>query len=187
MSKIFIVRHGQDTDNLAGILNSRRDNELTEIGRRQAKDVAEKLRDSDIKVIFTSPLKRACETAQIIRTVLGINDIIIEDGLIEREFGILTGKPVEDIPKYADKIFRGDRVNYFLEVEGAEDFPTLLERARKVLKGIMERYPNENILIVSHSDIGKMLQAAYHGWTWEQELKTPYFDNTDIIELSEKK
>jgi broad specificity phosphatase PhoE len=186
MSKIFLVRHGQDTDNAAGILNGRRDSKLTELGREQARRVAEKLRDNEVQIIYASPLKRAYETARIIGAVLGIDEIITDEHLIEREFGVLTGKPVSDIPKYTDKTLLTDRVNYFLEVEGAENFPTLLERGGRVLQEIRQRHPSENILIITHGDIGKMIRAAYHGWNWEQGLKTPYFDNTGVLELSEK-
>ena len=105
---------------------------------------------------------------------------------MEREFGILTGKPVLDIPKYTDKILLSDRVNYFLEVDGAEDFPALLKRGQKILDEIRQKHPDRNVLIVTHGDIGKMIRAAYHRWTWEQGLKTPYFDNTGVLELSEK-
>ncbi len=185
MNKIFLVRHGQDTDNAAGILNGRRDTELTEFGREQARRVAEKLRGNDVRIIYTSPLKRAYETARIISVALGINEIIADGQLMEREFGILTGKLVSDIPKYAGKTLQTDRVNYFLEAEGAEDFSALLERGRKILREIQERYSNKNILIVTHGDTGKMIRAAYHGWDWEQGLKTPYFDNTGVLELSE--
>lgn len=186
MSKIFLVRHGQDTDNASGILNGRRDTELTELGREQARQVAKKLRDNNIQIIYASPLRRAYETARIIAEVLGIDEIVADAHLIERDFGILTGKPVVDISKYTDKIMSTDRVNYFLEVDGAEDFPTLLERGRKILQEIRERHPNRNVLIVTHGDIGKMIRSAYHGWTWEEGLKTPHFDNTGVLELSEK-
>lgn len=186
MSKIFLVRHGQDTDNAAGILNGRRDTELTELGRTQARQVAEKLRDNDVQIIYASPLKRAYETARIIAEILKIDEVVVDEHLIEREFGILTDKPVADVPKYTDKILSTDQVNYFLEIEGAEDFPTLLGRGRKILREILERHPNKNILIVSHGDIGKMIRAAYHGWTWEAGLKTPHFENTGVLELSEK-
>ncbi len=186
MRKIFLVRHGQDTDNAAHVLNGRRDTELTELGRRQAKEVAAKLRGANIQIIYTSPLKRAYETARIIATELGIDEVMADEHLVEREFGILTGKPWSDIPKYAKKIFRGDRVDYFLDTEGAEDFPTLLARGEKILEEIRERHPDESVLIVTHSDTGKMIRAAYHGWTWEEGIATPYFANTEVLELSGK-
>lgn len=73
-----------------------------------------------------------------------------------------------------------------MKVEGAEDFPTLLKRGKKILEEIKQRHPDKNVLIVTHGDIGKMIRAAYHGWTWEEGLKTPYFDNTGVMELSKK-
>ena len=187
MGKIFLVRHGQDMDNAAGILNGRRDTELTKLGCEQAKKVAEKLRDNNVQIVYTSPLMRAYETARIIATELGIDEVIADEHLIEREFGILTGKPVSDIPKYTDKILPTDRVNYFIEVEGAEDFPTLLKRGKKILDEIRQRHLDNNVLIVTHGDIGKMIRAAYNGWTWENGLKTSYFDNTEVLELSRNK
>lgn len=186
MSKIFLVRHGQDTDNAIGILNGRRDTELTELGYEQAKRVADKLKDNDIEIIYTSPLKRAYETAGIIATELKIQKIIVDENLIERDFGILTGKPVSDISKYSQKILPTEKVNYFLDVDGAENFPKLLERGKKILDELRKRYPNQSVLIVTHGDIGKMIRAAYHQWTWEDGLKTPYFDNTAVLELSDE-
>lgn len=104
MSKIFLVRHGQDTDNAVGILNGRRDTELTELGREQARQVAEKLRDNGVQIICASPLKRAYETARIIAEALKVDEVIVDKHLIERDFGILSGKPVSDIPKHTSKI-----------------------------------------------------------------------------------
>lgn len=186
MSKIFLVRHGQDTDNAAGILNGRRDTELTDLGREQAKKVAEKLCDNGIEIIYASPLKRTYETARIMATKLRIDEIFVDDYLMERDFGIMTGKPVSDIQKYSGKILKTEKVDYFLEAAGAEDFQSLLERGNKILNKIKKKYPNQNILIVTHGDIGKIIRAAYHGWTWEEGLETPYFGNTEVLELSGK-
>ena len=187
MSKIFLVRHGQDKDNANGILNGRRDKDLTELGKEQAKTVADKLKDNNIQVIYSSFLKRTFRTAEIIAKELDIDKIIIEEDLIERDFGILTGKPVVDILKYTDKIIKTDKVNYFLKVEGAEDFPTLFQRGRRVLEKVQNKHPDKNVLLVTSGDIGKIIRAAYHNWSWEEGLKAPYFDNTGILELSLEK
>lgn len=53
------------------------------------------------------------------------------------------------------------------------------------MKIFLVRHPGDNILLVTHGDIGKIIRAAFYGWSWEEGLKTPYFDNTDVIELSE--
>ncbi len=186
MAKIFLVRHGQDEDNANGILNGRRDKDLTELGEQQAITVAEKLKDNNISIIYSSPLKRAYKTAKIIAKELGVSEILVDKDLIERDFGLLTGKPVSDIIKYTDKIIFSDGVNYFLEIERSEDFPTVFQRAKRFLQKIQQRYPNENVLIVTHGDVGKFIRSAYHNWSWEKGLKTPYFDNTEVIKLAKR-
>lgn len=182
---IFLVRHGQDTDNANKILNGRRDTDLTELGKKQARIVAQKLKNNQIQAIYSSPLRRAYETAKIIAEELGINKVVIDQRLIERDFGVLTGKKVDDIQKYADKILVADRINYFLEAEGAETFPILYERGKKIIREIQERHPESNILVVTHGDIGKMMRAAYYELSWEDGLKITYFDNAGILELQD--
>jgi broad specificity phosphatase PhoE len=180
---IYVVRHGQDEDNAAGLLNGHRDTPLTALGRAQATITAEKLLDHGITAVYSSPLKRAHETAAIIAETVGLNEVIVESDLIEREFGVMTGKPIADIPKYSKNNFQGDKVLYFLDPEGAELFPELLMRAKAVLHKIQTLHPTGNVVLVAHGDIGKMIRAAYHGWTWQRALDTPYLDNTGVLEL----
>lgn len=131
-------------------------------------------------------MKRAKKTAEIISEIISGPGPIVEPLLIERDFGILTGKPLSDIPNYATKTLQTDVVNYFLEVEGAEDFPTLYKRAEELLKKVMSNYQDENVLLVCHGDTGKMIRAAYHKWDWLAGLKTKYFDNSEILFLEDK-
>jgi len=131
-------------------------------------------------------LKRARKTAEIISKIINGPEPIVEPLLIERDFGILTGKPLSDIPKYATKTLQTDVVNYFLEVEGAEDFSALYQRADKLLKKVEDSYPDRNVLLVCHGDTGKMVRAAYHKWNWLDGLKTKYFDNSEVLFLEEQ-
>lgn len=186
-SNIYVVRHGQDEDNQAGILNGRRDKPLTELGRSQSANLADKLAGHKIQVVYSSPLKRAYETAKIIADKLDIKQIIVEPDLIEREFGVMTGTLVADIPKNSSNNLLGDKVIYFIDPEGAELFPDLFNRAKQALSKIQKAQPDKNILIVTHGDLGKMIRAAYHNWTWKDGLLTPYLDNTGVLELKPSK
>ncbi len=181
--KIFVVRHGQDQDNAVGILNGRRDTDLTNAGRKQARETAAKLKSYAIDIIYTSPLKRAYETARIIADKIGTDEIIVDEHLMEREYGILTGTRIDEIAKNAKKIFQSHGATYFIETDGAESYPKLMERARKILKEISKRHPEKNILIVSHSGIARMIRAIYHRRTWEEELKEPPISNAGVLEL----
>lgn len=183
---IFIARHGQDEDNATGTLNGHRDKPLTELGRQQARTAGQKLKDNEISVIYSSPSKRTLETARIIAKEIGLEGIIIEPDLKERDYGGLTGKPVADIPKYATKTLQTDGVLYFLDAPGAESFGENLLRAKRILKKVKDKHPNDNVLLVTHGDMGKMIRAAYHNWSIEQGLKTPFFDNSEVLELAPK-
>ncbi|CCW60191.1 unnamed protein product [Phytomonas sp. EM1] len=185
MAYIHVCRHGQDLDNAKGILNGHRNQPLSPLGEKQAQMTAEKIKQTGIKfsAIFTSPLQRAEQTAKILNEVIQVQ-VKVDDDLIERDFGALTGRPYSDIPKLAgDNILQGDRVLYFLEVDGCESFPCCYERAKRVLAGLDVKYSGQHVLLVCHGDIGKMLIAARKGITWREGIQLPYFENTEIISV----
>jgi broad specificity phosphatase PhoE len=186
MSKIILIRHGQDEDNHNKILNGHRDTKLTDLGREQARVVAEKLKDDNVEIILTSPLKRAVETANIISSELEILEVHTDELLKERDFGILTGKPLSDIPKLAKKVLPVNDVNYFIESDGAESFPNLYKRAQSFLDKVSREYSGKVVVAVTHGDMGKMIQAVYHNLTWEEGLRTPPFENTGVLHLRDK-
>jgi probable phosphoglycerate mutase len=185
--KIYIVRHGQDEDNASGILNGHRNSPLTELGREQALQLSNKIIDAKISFdkILCSPLQRAAETAQIIAINLEHFEPEKWDLLIERDFGVMTGKPANEIAeRCAPNIIETEKIIYFLTAEGAETFPDLILRAEKILAHLKEMNVH-NILLVTHGDIGKMLYAVYYKRDWQEVLKKFYFGNSDLLLLSE--
>ena len=89
--KLLLTRHGQTDWNVAGKIQGTTDIELNETGKIQAKETGKKLLNYDIDVIISSPLKRAKNTAEIIRGDRDI-EILLDDGLKERCFGEFEGK-----------------------------------------------------------------------------------------------
>ena len=131
MTTIYIARHGQNEDNARGILNGHRDLPLTDLGRQQARQLARHIKDRELvfDAVYASPLDRAFETAAIVATALGLAEPIVHDDLIERDFGIMTGKLAADIEEIcAPDIIKAENVTYFLHPDGAETFPELLAR-----------------------------------------------------------
>lgn len=136
--------------------------------------------------IYSSPLKRAYETAEIVSDELGMNEkpTVVKD-LIERDFGAMTGKPQADVKALcAPDILETDTITYFLNPEGAETFPELVERGNKVLEQVREAQPEGNALLVCHGDIGKMIYAAATGKPWQDVLRDFHFGNGELIEVS---
>lgn len=185
--EIYLARHGQNEDNLNGLINGHRDLPLTDVGLAQARELGElaNLQGLNFDAVYTSPLVRASITAEIVASVTASPLPVVLPELIERDFGILTGRPFGDIRKYATELLETDHILYFLEAEGAETFPDVLKRAYSVLKMMAEaREANgEKVLIVCHDGIGKMLYSAFHGVPWRRTLKEFKMGNTELIWL----
>ena len=242
MVKIYVARHGQDLDNAQGILNGHRNQTLTDLGRQQARDVARKMLEAGftlsspspssspttLSAIYSSPLIRARETAEIFLQILSraefneqstatsytspVNKtscikpnatvrVEVLNDLIERDFGIMTGLPASSILEKCgmDRVLSTDKVNYFLDPEGAETFPDLIARAKRLLSRIQQNFfsnvgdaamnvqisPSPSVLLVTHGDFGKMLYAAYYNLEWEHVLKQFHFGNSEVLLLAE--
>jgi probable phosphoglycerate mutase len=187
MLKIYIARHGQNVDNANGILNGHRDEPLTQKGVEQAEEVAKEIKDADLSFdhIYTSPLERAHQTAVIISKVAHGPTPIIEPGLIERDFGVMTGVEQSRVEELcAPDILKAEHITYFLNPEGAETFPDLLRRADNLLGKLQRSHNDGSILLVSHGDFGKMVYAAYYKLDWRQVLKQFHFGNSELLLLS---
>ena len=186
MTNIYLARHGQNEDNVNGILNGHRDLPLTELGREQARTTAAHIRDNKLSFdhIYCSPLSRAKETAEIICHELGWPEPIIHKGIIERDFGSMSGKPVASIVELcAPDIIQTDTITYFLSPDGAETFPELIARAQTVLDELRAQ-KSDSILLVTHGDFGKMLYAAYYDLDWQTVLTDFHFGNCELLLLS---
>ncbi len=187
MLKIYLARHGQNEDNANGVLNGHRDLPLTEIGMAQAREVAQKIKEAGLRfdVVLSSPLRRASVTAEIISEVNNFPQPKVVPGLIERDFGIMSGKlqsSIEDL--CAPDIIKTETVTYFLSPQGAETFPDLLERAKRLLSKIEKEYKDGSILLVTHGDFGKMIYAQYYGLDWKDVLTLFHFGNSELLLLS---
>ena len=188
MLSIYIARHGQNEDNVNGILNGHRDLPLTELGIEQAHQLADGIKEAGITfdAIYTSPLSRASKTAHIVAETIGAPEPEVLDDLIERDFGVMSGKSIADIEKLcAPDIIKTDTITYFLAPDGGETFPQLLARANRALKELQARHSDGSILAVCHGDLGKMLYAAYYGLDWQEVLTKFHFGNAELLLLDD--
>lgn len=186
MLNIYLARHGQNQDNADGILNGHRDHPLTEVGRGQARSLAQGIKDLGLSfdAIYASPLRRAYDTAAEVAATLDLAKPEIMQTLIERDFGCMTGQPVLSIEALcAPDIVKTSTITYFLSPEGAETFPQLVERARQALAEVRSRHARGSVLLVTHGDIGKMIYAAHYGLPWMDMLTTFHFGNGELLTL----
>lgn len=186
-AEIYIGRHGQNEDNVNGILNGHRDLPLTDIGREQGRQLGEGIKASGLTfdAVYSSPLIRAHETAEIAAEVAGLPEPVVMDLLIERDFGVMTGKPVDQVEELcAPDILKTDTITYMLSPEGSETFPQLKERGQKVLDAVRAKHVAGKVLLICHGDIGKMIYAAATGRDWKDVLLEFHFGNGELIDVS---
>jgi len=183
----YLVRHGQDQDNQNSILNGHRDTPLTSIGLEQANTLSNEIKKLNLKIdhVLSSPLKRAFKTASILSENLNLPSPVVEPLLIERDFGIMTGKKHADIlPMCEPNVLKTATVTYFLAPADSESFPDLLKRAKTLFAKLDERYQDSTLILVTHGDFGKMLYAHYYQLDWQQVLTDFHFGNSEMLKLS---
>jgi broad specificity phosphatase PhoE len=154
MNTIYLVRHGENRANLTKEFSYKTvDYSLTPKGVLQAQQTAELFQDKQIHEVYSSPLKRARETAEIIAQALNL-DVIVVEHFREVNVGALDGQASAESWAYHDQI-----VNDWFEsrhdsaFDGGEDYWTLLARMRQGLHAIVERKSGRNIVVVGHGGL----------------------------------
>lgn len=147
--KIYLIRHGQTTGDVEDRYGGAYDDELTDKGKAQAQELANKLSDSDIQIIFCSPLKRAQQTAEILKAKLGCEIKTINDLRERNKNGILTGMTKDEAKtKYPELV--EELKDYRSQIEGAESQDDFAERIKKAFTEIISNKNYSTIGIVTH-------------------------------------
>lgn len=167
---IYVVRHGQTDYNVEGRYGGRIDIPLNEEGRRQAEIVKELLKNIKFDLVFSSPLIRAYETANIIAD----SDIIKDDRLIERNNGDLEGKLKSEIKEIID--FNNPNFNKY-NIESITDFR---KRVYDFLNEITN-YKNKNILIVTHAGVGIYIRCYFEGEPIDNDYSKYKIKNCEVL------
>jgi len=150
---LFLIRHGQSQANAEERAEGWGSSPLSELGRQQAQAVAQRLAElNPFTALYTSPLRRALETAQIISLAVGLPPILL-DGLREINIGKLDGVPFSRIrTRYAHLGLRWIADDPTLRFPGGETPREHRERALRTLNEVIARHPgaDERVIVVSH-------------------------------------
>ncbi len=155
-----MLRHGQSEWNARQRWQGHGDPPLTELGRTQAREAAERLANAGIERIVSSDLLRASETASIVAARIGL--ATEQDARWrERDIGTWAGFTREEIElrwpaEYAH--FRSDDAH--ARPGGGESDAMLRARALEALAALRARYVGARVLVVTHRGIARMLAPA---------------------------
>ena len=93
---LWLARHGETAENADGRILGRRDPPLSPAGVAQAEGLAGRLRDVGIVAMWTSPLRRARETAEVVARVVGVEPVVLDD-LVESDRGDWEGRRIAEL------------------------------------------------------------------------------------------
>lgn len=153
---IFLVRHGEtDWNKSPKRFQGRKDIPLNQTGIHQAYCLAEYFKNLDIKYIFSSPLKRAYQTAQIINKFHSLPIFQYEE-LTEMNFGNWEGKTIEEIKQSYPSLWQLWQTHpEKVKIPNAETLEKLINRCTSILEKI-KKYPGGPKLVITH---GALLRA----------------------------
>lgn len=168
--EVYVFRHGETFDNRNRIFSGWRDSKITNVGKKQAGVLAEKLKDKQIDVCITSRLSRSIDTAMMALKGKKVR-FEVDDRIIERDYGKLSGtskiKNLEDNPVRAVK-YR--RFYDFAPPEG-ESMKMVKERVFEFCDELVKRVrkTKENVAISCHGNSMKMIRF--------------YFEKLDLVDV----
>jgi broad specificity phosphatase PhoE len=169
--KIYVARHGETTWNAEGRIQGRSDPDLSLKGYEQSLALLEHLKDQPVSAIYTSTLKRSILTATPIAQHLGL-PIQRESEMDEIAFGILEGRSflnMDEEVKAEWEQFRDHRLTY--HIPGAENYTDVSNRVRPFKERILRQHEGQEILIVGHRGVNRMLLGLLLELSLEEAVK----------------
>ncbi len=180
MTKLVLLRHGESQWNLENRFTGWTDVPLSEKGIQEAREAGEKLKGYKFDRAFTSVLKRAIDTLDIVLEIIGEKSIPVEydQALNERHYGDLQGlNKAETAKKYGDAQVKLWRRSYDVKPPNGESLQDTAARVlpyweKKIFPCLQQ---GQNILISAHGNSLRSLVMHLDNLTREQviELNIP--------------
>jgi broad specificity phosphatase PhoE len=175
MAKLILARHGETVWNVEKVFRGRADVDLDEVGVRQAELLGKYLSNWELEAIYSSPVKRALDTANIVARYQKVTVRIAKD-LMDFDYGEWQSLPEQEVKRLYPAILDGWHNNpHKVKMPGGEGLEDVRRRAVEVVNGILSRHQG-NVLLVSHRVVNKVLICYLlgldnsHFWNINQDV-----------------
>lgn len=175
--KLYVARHGQTTANNENLICGVSDVSLNPHGIDQAKELARELSAIQFDLIFSSPLKRAYLTGDIVCARQACPNIQ-DDRLTEINFGEFEGQSRQTPEFYEFK------KNHGVKYPGGESYFEVVTRVYNFIDELKEKYPDKKILLVCHNGIIRTINTYFYDRT-NEEIFNEEAPNCELIEYPE--
>jgi len=187
MALFYFLRHGETEWNVEGRFCGRTDVPLSDAGRRQARLLAQRLKPVLVDLLYSSPLRRALETARLIGEAIG-REPIVDPRLTELNYGTWEGLSLEEIKRAGPATFQAwEKDPGSLAPPEGESGVQLIERVMPFLGDLAERHPGGNAMVVCHKTVCRLLACHFMGVPLAEYRQAVRVDNAalNIFEMRE--
>jgi len=162
VTRLLLIRHGANDAHKEGILTGWTPGvHLNQEGRAQAEALAQRLASTEIEAVYSSPLERTLETAEIVAAPHNL-PVVVREGLGEVRLGRWTGQSLEKLRKR--RLWRKVQfVPSMMRFPGGESFLEVQSRAVAELEHLSSEHPEQTIAVISHADVIKAAVAYIIG------------------------
>jgi len=161
MTQFCLIRHGTTHTLDHSIAGWTPRVPLSERGRAEVHALAVRLRGSPVRHVYTSPLERAHETAAALAAEIGCDLSTLED-LGELRYGVWTGKSFDELER--DELFHVyNRFRCGTNIPQGESMLAVQARAVATLLQLRSVHPEEQVVLVTHSDVIKAVVMHFLG------------------------
>lgn len=158
---IYLIRHAVTEWNEKQLWQGVVDTDLSKKGIEQARKIGDffKMNDIKIDIIYSSPMKRAIQTAQEIALKIGYDaeNILVDERLRECEIVLWNGKNIKDVLKDHYKEFTEWQNNLDSKIDNVESLKSVQKRMYGFLEEKKIQFQDKNVIIVSHAIALRML------------------------------
>ncbi len=157
MTRLIVVRHGRTEWNRVERFRGRADIELDEVGIKQAEAAAVRISQCRISVIYSSPLRRALTTAEILARRSGLEARLLE-GLIDIHYGTWQGLSAEEVTvRDADLYSKWLVSPHTVKFPEGESLGEVRDRVASAVDNVIAQHPKETIVLVSHKVVCQVI------------------------------
>ena len=180
MALFYFVRHGETEWNAAGRLCGRTDVPLSDAGRRQAQLLALRLKPIPFDALYSSPLRRALETASTLGRAIG-REVVADPRLVELSYGAWEGRTYEEIKRANPEIFSAwEQDPASVAPPEGESGEQLIERLKPFLADVAQRHPIGSVAVVCHRTVCRLLACHILGAPLSEYRKLIPMDNAAL-------
>jgi broad specificity phosphatase PhoE len=175
MAKLILARHGETAWNVEKIFRGRMDVNLDELGIKQAELLGKYLSNWKLEAIYSSPVKRALDTANIVARYQKIG-VHVAEGLIDFDYGKWQSLPEQEVKRlYPALLSEWHNNPHKVKIPGGESLEDVRRRAIEVVNEVISKYQG-SIVLVSHRVVIKVLICSLlgldnsHFWNISQDV-----------------